>query len=272
LASKITEYKTALPVSVGEYHTGLIYAGITMTKGETGGGEGVEMVINEPREEVIPGEATGSILKTHYNQYILHLQSKLPSIIRKIAPSGSVQLHVKRWDAYPYVMTRVSNDYMKDQFYVYIETRYQEGACADDGPSILSAPEKIKRVRDPIDFVTDPVDPRDYTEATDPKKFKSTKTGRGPLTGGWQTSQQHLLCEYSLVRLEFKWRGLQPIIETLILKMIRRLFLVFDREAWSSIDKWFGMSLSDIRELENKTQMTLHELRAGGKPKGMFET
>ena len=37
-----------------------------------------------------------------------------------------------------------------------------------------------------MDIATDPVDPKDYSEDTDPTKFKSEKTGRGPLSGGWK--------------------------------------------------------------------------------------
>jgi hypothetical protein len=47
-------------------------------------------------------------------------------------------------------------------------------------------PEKLKD-RDVvhIDIANDPVTTADYKPDEDPTKFKSKKTGRGPLTGQW---------------------------------------------------------------------------------------
>lgn len=36
-----------------------------------------------------------------------------------------------------------------------------------------------------IDIGNDPISSSDYKEDEDPKKFKSQKTGRGPLSGNW---------------------------------------------------------------------------------------
>ena len=38
----------------------------------------------------------------------------------------------------------------------------------------------------PIDIANDAVAPADFKAEEDPKTFKSEKTGRGPLAGGWQ--------------------------------------------------------------------------------------
>lgn len=39
-----------------------------------------------------------------------------------------------------------------------------------------------------IDIANDPVRSSDYKADEDPKKFKSEKTGRGPLQGDWTVS------------------------------------------------------------------------------------
>ena len=36
-----------------------------------------------------------------------------------------------------------------------------------------------------MDIAKDPIDQSKYKEAEDPSKFKSVKTGRGPLKDGW---------------------------------------------------------------------------------------
>lgn len=47
-------------------------------------------------------------------------------------------------------------------------------------------PEKLKnREVVHIDIANDPVTTADYKPDEDPTKFKSEKTGRGPLTGQW---------------------------------------------------------------------------------------
>lgn len=47
-------------------------------------------------------------------------------------------------------------------------------------------PEKLKfREVIFIDIGSDPVNPNDYKTTEDPARFKSEKTGRGPLVGGW---------------------------------------------------------------------------------------
>lgn len=60
---------------------------------------------------------------------------------------------------------------------------------------------------------------QDYKEAQDPAKFKSEKTGRGPLVGKWQQSCNPVMTCYKLVTVEFKWFGLQTKVESMIQKV-----------------------------------------------------
>ncbi len=49
--------------------------------------------------------------------------SKVPSIVRLVAPKGALELHEEAWNAYPYCKTVVTNPgYMKDNFFIRIET------------------------------------------------------------------------------------------------------------------------------------------------------
>lgn len=45
-----------------------------------------------------------------------------------------------------------------------------------------------------IDIAMDPVE--NYVESEDPLKFKSQKTGRGPLEEGWQVESSYLISMY----------------------------------------------------------------------------
>lgn len=62
-----------------------LYATAMASKNSTGGGEGVEVVKNEPYEK--PGE------KGQYTYKIYRLESRVPAIVRSLAPAGSLELH-----------------------------------------------------------------------------------------------------------------------------------------------------------------------------------
>ncbi|GLD74358.1 phosphatidylinositol transfer protein alpha isoform-like protein [Lates japonicus] len=100
--------------TVEEYQVGQLYTVAEASKNETGGGEGVEVLVNEPYEK--DGE------KGQYTHKIYHLQSKVPGVIRMIAPKGSLEIHEKAWNAYPYCRTILTNTYMNDRFMIKIET------------------------------------------------------------------------------------------------------------------------------------------------------
>ena len=62
---------------------------------------------------------------------------------------------------------------------------------------------------------------QDYKPTEDPSRFKSTKTGRGPLVGpNWERGVDPVMCCYKLVTVEFKWWGLQNKVEKFIHRVI----------------------------------------------------
>lgn len=65
-------------------------------------------------------------------------------------------------------------------------------------------------------------------------RFKSKKTGRGPLVGpDWKQDVQPVMTCYKLVTCEFKWFGFQSRVESFIQKTERRLFTIFHRWAFN---------------------------------------
>ena len=68
-----------------------------------------------------------------------------------------------------------------------------------------------------IDIAHDHVKSSDYKLETDPTKFKSQKTGRGPLTSpNWMSEVKPVMTCYKLVTAKFKWRFLPFSIEKMI--------------------------------------------------------
>ncbi|KAK3727145.1 hypothetical protein QZH41_004445 [Actinostola sp. cb2023] len=271
----IREYQVALPISVEEYHIGQLYAVAEASKNETGGGEGIEILENRPYSaDDAEAKSRGIDDAGQYTHKVFHLASKVPTFIRLLAPKGSLEIHEKAWNAYPYCRTEYSNpDYMKDGFHIIIETRHEPGLPEENVNVHKLLGEKLtKRVVDKID-IADPVSSTDYKEDEDPTKFHSTITGRGPLTSDWKAKKGEypLMTCCKLYDIEFKWWGLQTKVENVIVKAVRRLLHNFHRQLFCWIDKWHGMTIEDIRQLEQQTKQDLEDMRDEGKVKGMVE-
>ena len=69
---------------------------------------------------------------------------------------------------------------------------------------------------------------------------------------------------FQLVTCEFKWFGLQTKVESFIMQTEKRLFSNFHRQVFCWTDKWHGMTMEDIRALEDKTKEELEKKRAEG--------
>ena len=268
VASKIKEYRITLPVSVEEYQVAQLYAVAEASKNETGGGEGIEVIANDPYSG---HEKYGSGQYTHK---IFHLASKVPAFVRLLAPTGSLEIHEKAWNAYPFCRTEYSNPYMGDNFFILIDTWHKKGKGEVENVHGLKGEELDKRDIEIINIADNKlVSPSDYKECEDPSKFKSEKTGRGPLCSEtWQMTESYpyMTC-YKLYRVKFKWWGLQNKVESVIFRAVRRLLTNFHRQLFCWIDKWFGMTMDDIRQLEEKTKEDLDEMRKDGPVKGMQE-
>lgn len=266
--SLIKEYRIPLPISVDEYKIGQLYSVAEASKNETGGGDGVEVVENKAENHPKFGNC-------QYTYKIIHLERKVGSIVRALAPTGSLQIHEKAWNAYPYCRTIYTNEYMGDAFHIYIDTWHKPGNKDIENVHNLSEDELKKRKVVNIDIANDHVDPGDYKPDEDPAKFHSEKTGRGPLGPNWQedikTQDIPIMTCYKLYRIKFKWRLLQTKVESIIVRAVTKLLTNFHRQLFCWLDKWYGMTIEDIRELEERTKAELEEQRHVGEVRGMVE-
>uniref|UniRef100_A0A3Q2VH07 Phosphatidylinositol transfer protein, alpha a n=1 Tax=Haplochromis burtoni TaxID=8153 RepID=A0A3Q2VH07_HAPBU len=263
--------RVVLPVSVEEYQVGQLYTVAEASKNETGGGDGVEVLKNEPYEK--DGE------KGQYTHKIYHLQTKVSGFIAKIAPKGSLTVHEKAWNAYPYFNLIVShsflqNEYMKDNFMIKIETWHKPDMGDQENVHGLD-PDTWKNAEVVYIDIADKrqIDSKDYKEDEDPAKFRSEKTGRGPLGPDWKKELPNKsdcphMCAYKLVTVNFKWFGLQNKVENFIQKQEKRLFTKFHRQVFCWLDKWIDLTMDDIRRMEEETQKELDEMRVKDPVKG----
>jgi len=198
------------------------------------------------------------------------LASKVPGVVKFLAPKGSLEIHEEAWNAYPYCKTVITNPgYMKQGFSITIETMHSPDRGTQENAHFLP-PEKLKQREVVfIDIANDTVLTKDYKPTEDPTKMKSEKTGRGPLTGkNWQETVEPVMCAYKLVTVEFRWLGFQNKVESFIQKTERRVFLNFHRQVFCWIDRWHGLTMNDIRDIEDKTKRELDEIRNQGTVRG----
>lgn len=249
----ITEYRVPLPMTVEEYQVAQLYTVAMASKDATGGGEGVEILKNEPMDHPKYG-------KCQYTYKIYRLESKVPGFIRAIAPKGSLNVYEEAWNAYPYCRTVITNpEYMKDNFQVCIETWHKNDDGTTENVHGLNADQLAKRQVVTIDIAADKCEPKNYKAEHDPLIWHSKKTGRGPLNPQNWRSNAPTMCAYKLVTVEFKWWGLQGKVEKFIIGAERGLFYNFHRQVVCSMDDWHGKTMADIRAIEDETKKALDE-------------
>lgn len=200
------------------------------------------------------------------------LDSKIPWFVRKLIPKDSTKLHERSWNMYPTVKTVLTNEYFRTNFRIEIDTITR--ACPTGEPEFnvhsLSAEQLKEREIVNIDIGEALADAYDYKSEEDPALFRSVKTGRGPLnTKDWPkkmlaTKTTPMICCYKLVFLEFKMFGLQTKCESYLKNMYRKLFTIFHRQVFCWIDKWYGLSMEDVRCIEQELAKNLARQRNEG--------
>jgi hypothetical protein len=187
----ITEFRIILPMTVEEYQVAQLYATAKVSKQNTGGGEGVEILNNEPFEKSLQEGFLGKYNIGQYTKKIYHLGSRVPSWVRLVFSDSSLSLHEEAWNAYPYCKTVLTNPYMKENMIIDIATLHVPDRGESDNVHQLTGDELNKRNIVYIN-IADKVNRADYKPEDDPENFKSIKTGRGPLLSN---QPWHKTCE-----------------------------------------------------------------------------
>lgn len=89
-----------------QYQVAQLYSVAEASKNNTGGGEGIEVLKNEPFTDypLLGGKYSSG----QYTYKIYHLASKVPAFIRILLPKNSLEIHEEAWNAYPYCKTVIS--------------------------------------------------------------------------------------------------------------------------------------------------------------------
>ncbi|KAH9393496.1 Membrane-associated phosphatidylinositol transfer protein 2 [Tyrophagus putrescentiae] len=253
----IKEYRIPLPLSVEEYKIAQLYMIAKKSREESQGTDcGVEIIQNEPYTDGPGGSGQYTFKKYHVGTH-------LPAWLKAILPKSALIVEEMAWNAYPYTKTRYLLPVV-NKFSIEIETRYYDD-CGNQS-NVFNCSETNRQV-DFIDIVKDQVSPSKYNREEDPRYFKSTKTGRGPLSENWINEywnngkpKQSIMCAYKLCRVEFKYWGMQSKIEQFIDDIaLRNTMVQAHQQAWTWQDEWVGLTMADIRHIELETQLFLQQ-------------
>jgi len=249
------EYRIPMPFSVEEYQVAQLYMVSRISKQQTGHGEGIQIVKNEPFDD-----ENG---KGQYTHKIIHIGSKLPGWIKSFLPTTALQVEEHAWNAYPYCKTVYSVPFLGDRFSLSVTTKYMPDGGTNENVFGKSPAELKDRIVDVVDIAYDPIDPAKYKPEEDPTIFVSEKTGRGKLQKDWMKTSDPIMCSYKECAVQLRIWGIQTAGESYIHKVaLRDVFLQGHRQAVCWIDQWFGKTIEDMRKLEEETKVELDKLLA----------
>ena len=106
------EYQITVPVDVNDFQMRHLYTVAEFSKAKTGGGEGVEVLDNDPMKKGRDG-----IGKNQYTHKLLYLQTKVPDFLIEMSPDSSLEIHEISYNAHPRSVTYYKNLFMRDKFY-----------------------------------------------------------------------------------------------------------------------------------------------------------
>ena len=276
----VHEFRIPLPLDVDEFHRGQLYMTAKAELEAANGKEGVVVLKNEPYDNT-DGHLgtcaiTGAVVPRDKGQYTLKhyvFASKVPSVLKAMAPATALYLIEVAWNAYPHCKTVLVSGYLsKETLRIDVETMHVDGDLDVENAVGLSPAELKGRV---VEFVAIRAaaqpDTPEYRPEADASLFKSQKTGRGPLAQGWyvgrgagkkekeKEKEPFMVC-YKVVRAHCTVFGLSGTVESAILGQQRSLFAQTHCKAFVTIDEWFDKTIEDVRKIEDETAAKAKEI------------
>jgi hypothetical protein len=148
-----------------------------------------------------------------------------------------------------------------NKFQLILETTHLPDCGTTENALNLDSKMIKKRQVEFIDIAMDPVET--YVEDEDPTKFRSQKTGRGPLEEGWQKTCSPVMCAYKCVTVDVPYWGFGSRLEKFVSKNAqRKILLEGHRKCFCWLDEWHGLTMEDVRKMEHDTAQAISRARA----------
>jgi len=237
-----------------EYQVAHMYVVMKMSQQHTTGDEGIEVLENKPFEDNVLG-------KGRYTNKNYRLQSKVPTWLTTFAPADALIMQEEAWNAFPRCKSVMKCPYFP-RFQLTIETINRPDNGQSENVHDLSEEQLAAREVEYIDIVSSEKNYWSYLVGNnndDFTNFKSSRTGRGPLLEGWQNRCDPVVTAYKLVTVDAPYWGFGYRLEQALIAGERAVFLESHRNCFSWIDEWYGMTVQQVRELEQQSHSTLNE-------------
>ncbi len=264
----VYEYRIHLPLTQLEYKIGYIYSVMKTSASETGGGEGIQMLESKP------------CFEGRYRKNAYFLREKAPPITRHFIPGGEKFLHLveESWSTHPTgeaVLTTPT--FMKDKFYIKIQTLVQEEKKAEENVFKLRGDDLKRRVVKDLDIADiSQVRPEDYSREEDPSLFRSEGRGkgrhhRGPLQSGWLEAQMdHHVLVYKLVTCHFQRADVQARVESKVQECAARVLNVLHRRTFCWMDEWADLTHPELIIIEKELKKEIEKFMTTKPVRGTF--
>ncbi|KAI4373514.1 hypothetical protein MLD38_011633 [Melastoma candidum] len=243
-----------MPMSLEEYQVAQAYMVTKMQQQSRTETEGVDVLENRPFKDDQFGEG-------QYTSKVYRLQSKVPSWLTTFAPADALILEEEAWNAYPRCKTVIKCPYFT-KFRLTVETIHTAENGQLENVHGLNKEQLASRQVEKIDIASSSTDYWSYvigSNTTDFSSFKSARSGRGPLSDGWQSQCNPVMTAYKLVTVDAPYWGFGYRLEQAMLSGERALFIESHRNCFCWIDEWYGLSLQQVRELDQQNQASLNE-------------
>ena len=254
------------PITVADFQVAQLAMVIKAQEKVTGGGEGIVVVKNEPFDNTDGHMGLSEISKTPIpkvkGQYTLKkylLASMVPKVVKAMMPADALFLWEEAWNAHPYCLTVMTNGYLSiDKFKLAIESHYLDDMGTTE--NALEMPEKELKKREVIFVDVAKLNGEQLPADEDVTKYHSEKRNIGPFAPEWYKTQKPVMCCYKKVTINFKYFGLQTLIENIIRSQEIKVFTRTMRQLVCMMDEWDGLTMDDIRRMEDEAKQKLDEM------------
>ncbi|KAL8151045.1 hypothetical protein V2J09_020853 [Rumex salicifolius] len=237
----IKEFRIVMPMSLEEYEIAQAYTVIKLQQETATSTEGVDVLENQAFEDNVYGKGHYTSKVYRFQRFQLGLQVLHHPILSLC--KRKLGMHIQDANQSPCF----------NKLVLTIETIH----LADNGKSEnvhgLNKQKLASRQVETIDIASSVRDCWSYLVGccdADFSQFRSTMTGRGPLLEGWSERCSPVMTAYKLVTVDAPYWGFGKRLEQAIIAGERALFLESHRHCFAWIDDWYGMSGSQLLELE----------------------
>lgn len=263
----VCEYRITLPYHMADIEIGLLYMVARSSTEDSKGGDGVEILKNEPYER---GDERGQ-----FTDKLYHLDSFIPSAVSWLFPKKALRLREVCYNAFPHIETTYAHGTLSS-FYMCVETRILDGDRGDCENALgLSRFDLARRKVVKLDLVGSAMrDKKKFYESQyDPANVAPFRKAPVPCLaqaakgGDWRQTVEPVCTVYKCVTCEIKIHGLSKKITNFAVRKFHDAFLRYHRRLYAWSDEWWGMTEADVREMERRTREELEARKAAKKAK-----